>query len=321
MILLHPNIQEEQKILATIIPILVGVILITILILFLLGERWHLLRSSTWKMMREGGLRRVLNLSFLHGYIYGRWTNRYVKLLLNLPSPATRAGKWLANHQHAKVLTQEQSEAIITIDQDIPLRELEQVIPYPTARSLVLKGPPDVVVYECACRDANATPCQPTQVCMVIGQPFGDFILEHHPQSSRRLTQSEALKLLREEYERGHLHSAWFKDAMLDRFYAICNCCKCCCAGIQAMTKYGIPMMASSGYVARVDSEFCATCGVCVEVCPFGAISLNETSAIINWEQCMGCGICAGQCPDEAMSLVRDEGKGIPMDVRLLAQE
>jgi hypothetical protein len=39
---------------------------------------------------------------------------------------------------------------------------------------------------------------------------------------------AEALDLLRAEHERGHLHSAWFKDVMLNRFYAICNCCKCC---------------------------------------------------------------------------------------------
>jgi hypothetical protein len=31
--------------------------------------------------------------------------------------------------------------------------------------------------------------------------------------------------------------------------------------------------------------------------------------------------VCIGQCPNEAMSLVRDERKGIPLDVRLLAQE
>jgi len=272
-------------------------------------------------MMKEGGLRRFLNLSSLHGYIYGRWTNRYVKLLLNLPSPAARAGGWLANRHHSKVLTQEQSEAIITIDQEIPLRELEQVIPYPTARDLVLKGPPDVAVYECACRNARANSCQPTQVCMIIGQPFVDFILEHHPQSSSRLTQAEALELLRKEHERAHLHSAWFKDAMLNRFYAICNCCKCCCAGIHAMMRYDIPMVASSGYVALVDDEICAACGICVDVCPFSAISLDERNVVVDWEQCMGCGICAGQCPKEAISLERDKRKGIPLDVRLLLQK
>ena len=86
------------------------------------------------------------------------------------------------------------------------------------------------------------------------------------------------------------------------------------------MTKYGIPMMASSGYVAQVDESKCETCAICEDVCPFKAIHLDGT-AIVNWEACMGCGVCVGQCPNKAMSLIRDERKGIPLDIRLLAQE
>jgi hypothetical protein len=148
----------------------------------------------------------------------------------------------------------------MTLDQDIPLQDLEQIIPYPMARDLVLKGPPDVAVYECPCRHNRANSYQPIQVCMAIGQPFVDFLLEHYPKVSRRLDQSEALELLEAEHERGHLHSAWFKDACLDRFYPICNCCGCCCGGIEAMVKYDIPMVASSGYVVQVDETLCTAC-------------------------------------------------------------
>jgi len=290
--------------------------------LWLSGERWRLLRHSTWKIMREGSVRRVLNLNALHAYIYGRWTNQYIRLLIKYiyPRLGPREQKWLTDRYHAKVITQEQAEAIITIDKEIPLQDLEQIIPYPIARHLVLKGPPEVVAYECACRHARANPCQPTQVCMVIGQPFADFILEHNPKSSRQITQKEALELLRAEHEHGHLHSAWFKDACMDRFYAICNCCKCCCAGIEAMVKYGTPILAASGYIARVDETLCAACATCEDACPFGAIQVNGI-AVVNWETCMGCGVCVGKCPNEAMSLVRDETKGTPLDVQLLAQE
>jgi dissimilatory sulfite reductase (desulfoviridin) alpha/beta subunit len=128
---------------------------------------------------------------------------------------------------------------------------------------------------------------------MVVGQPFVDFVLEHNPQASRRLTQAEALEVLRAEHERGLLHSAWFKDVMLDRFYSICNCCKCCCGGIDAMMNHGIPMMTSSGYVARVDEDACTACGDCVEACAFGALSVKGT-AVVSWEKCMGRGVCTG---------------------------
>ena len=309
--------------LGAILLIVVGALLVTVLALWLVGERWRPLRPSTWKVMREAGLRRFLNLSALHGYIYGRWIYPYLNLLINyiFPRLGLRGRGWLTDRYHGKVLTTGQAEAIITINQDISLRDLEQIIPYPMARDLVLKGPTDVAVNECPCRHARANPCQPMQVCITIGQPFVDFLLEHHPKTSRRLTQAEALELLKAEHERGHVHSAWFKDICLDRFYAICNCCECCCLGIEAMVKYGTPpMMASSGYVAQVDEALCAACATCEDACPFEAIQVNGT-AVVNWEACMGCGVCVGQCPNEAMSLVRDERKGVPLDVRLLAQE
>jgi len=298
----------------------VGACILLALALWLFGERWKLLRRSTWQIVRERGI----GVTSLHGYIYTRWTNQYVRLLLRgFPFLRTRPGasgaRWFSDHYHAKVLTEEQAEALVSAMKDIPLRDLEQIIPYPTARNLVLKGPPDVAVYECACRHARAKPCQPTLVCMVVGQPFVDFILEHNPHSSRRLTQAEALDLLKAEHERGHVHSAWFKDAMLNRFYAICNCCKCCCGGIEAMTKYGVPFMASSGYVAALDRDLCNQCGACVDACPFSALSTNDTGVERNWERCMGCGVCVAKCPTQAMSLARDEKKGIPLDVRLLA--
>lgn len=306
----------------TIILIALGVLLGIAAGFWLFGERWRPLRPSTWKFMREAGLRRNLNLSTLHAYVYGRWIKEYIHVLLNyiVPRLKPRGKKWWADRYHSKVLTHDQANAIITLDRKIPLTDLEQIIPYPMARNLVLEGPPDVAVFECTCRGNRDNPCQPSQVCMAIGQPFVDFIVEHHPKTSSRLTQTEALEFLKAVHDRGHLHSAWFKDVMLDRFYAICNCCGCCCGGIELMTKYAIPMMASSGFVAQVDETKCEACANCEETCPFKAIELDG-NAVVNWEECMGCGVCAGQCEAEAMSLVRDERKGVPLDVRLLAQD
>jgi len=306
-----------------IIYITIGVSLAAAIGLWLFGERWHPLLPSTWKGLRASGWRNFLTFKTAHAYIYGRWTNQYINLLINhiIPRLDDRHIEHLADHYHGKVLTTDQAKAIITLNLSIPLRDLEQIIPYPTARNLVLEGPPDMALYECPCRHASPNPCQPTQVCMIIGQPFVDFILEHNPKSSRPLTQAEALEILKAEHERGHVHSAWFKDIALNRFFAICNCCKCCCAGIRAMTRYGIPALASSGYVCRMDRDFCSACGMCVSACPFGALSLDGARVIVDWQLCMGCGVCGEQCPHQALSLVRDERKGVPLDVRILAQE
>ncbi len=306
----------------TILLIVVGILLVGIVGFWLFAERGRLLLPSTWAGLREGGLKGLLNLKSVHMYLYGRWTNQYIDVLMNkiYPRLGERGKKYWRDRYHGKVLTHEHAKAIITLNEDIPRQDLEQIVPFPMARNLILSGPPDVAAYECACRHAREESCQPTQVCMVVGQPFVDFVLEHNPQSARRLTQSEALDLLQAEYERGHLHSAWFKDVLLDRFYSICNCCKCCCGGVRAMMEYGNPIVASSGYVAQVDEVICEACGTCEEVCPFDAVTMDMVS-VVSWTDCMGCGVCVGQCPSEAMSLVRDEEKGIPFDVRVIAEE
>jgi len=290
-------------------------------VLWLFGERWRLAQPSTLRGLRGGGGAGGSRLSGLHAYVYGRWTNQYLAILIKrvFPRLDEQGLKWWRDRYHAKVLTPGQAEAIVLHDHDIPRQDLgEQIIPYPLARDIVLTSAPDIAAYECACRHARPEHCEPTQVCMVVGRQYVDFLLEHNPQSTRRLTQAEAVELLRAEHGRGHVHSAWFKDAMDGRFYAICNCCSCCCAGIEAMTEYGSPMMASSGYVAQVDADECTGCGTCVETCPFGALSMDGVAHLL-WDACMGCGACESQCQDECIELVRDEAKGMPLDVRLLA--
>ncbi len=60
--------------------------------------------------------------------------------------------------------------------------------------------------------------------------------------------------------------------------------------------------------VARIDKSTCTWCGICVEACPFDAISLvkDETKdiAAINKTVCKGCGMCLPVCPVNAIDLI-----------------
>ena len=53
---------------------------------------------------------------------------------------------------------------------------------------------------------------------------------------------------------------------------------------------------------AVVDLERCAGCNICAEVCPEGAISV-ENIAMIDPQKCTGCGSCIDECPNDAISL------------------
>lgn len=54
----------------------------------------------------------------------------------------------------------------------------------------------------------------------------------------------------------------------------------------------------------EVDKFACTGCGSCVEVCPFAALEVQESIAVVDTDVCAECGACVGECPFDALSLV-----------------
>ncbi len=272
----------------------------------------------------------------LHGYFYARWPYLYIGVgtgehwLSRIFFPLAKIiaeidKKWkkifppaqeitFADTYHGKVVPLQAARQLVTVKEDIHLENLEHVIPYQTARDLILLEPTHIGVLDCPCRGSKKEHCMPMDVCIVVGEPFVGMMVDHHPERGRRITQAEALKILEEEDARGHVHHAFFKDAMLGRFYAICNCCSCCCAAIHSH-RNGTPMLASSGYLAVVDESLCTGCGTCETYCQFKAIEMRDGKSHIHAELCMGCGSCTSKCPQDAIKLERAAGASIPLEL------
>jgi NAD-dependent dihydropyrimidine dehydrogenase PreA subunit len=297
-------------------------ILAAVLILWMWIERWHLILPNTLPALKWLGFKRTVTGGW-HAILYGRWIPQYIQTIIKLlPYLGPKGKKKLADGYHGKVITTEQSKAIVSIDRDIPLQDLgEQVIPYARARDIVLTASPDIMIVQCGCKIVSDEPCKkyepPYYTCMLIGSPLTDWLYDHRPDTSRKITQDEALKLLEDFHQAGLVHSAWFKDVIKDQFYCICNCCDCCCLGFKAMG-HGIRQLTSSGYVIEIDDQKCKGCNRCTEVCSFGAAKVVDGKAEINWESCHGCGVCTSKCSSDARKLILDERKGKPMDVRIL---
>jgi heterodisulfide reductase subunit A-like polyferredoxin len=59
-----------------------------------------------------------------------------------------------------------------------------------------------------------------------------------------------------------------------------------------------------SAITARVDTDLCASCLICVRSCPYGVPVINEDGVSeIDDALCHGCGVCAAECPAKAIEL------------------
>jgi ferredoxin len=278
----------------------------------------------------------------LHGYVYARWPYLYIGIGKgeHKHSPAVRKigalisflqrlfierkndvpGSSFANGYHGKVVPLSAATQLVMVNEPIRIENLEKIIPYNRAKDIILKNPTHIIALDCPCRVVHENPCLPLDVCLIVGEPFASFVHEHHSARSRWISPDEAVTILEAEDARGHVHHAFFKDAMLDRFYAICNCCACCCGAMNAHQR-GTPMLASSGHLSCADLSLCIGCGDCVDFCQFSALSLREGYIHIDESACMGCGICLSKCPQSDLSLRIEPTKGVPLEVRNLIYE
>ena len=295
------------------------------------------MKPSTRAFFKLHGWRKPF--SFLHGYIYGRWINAYLKIITGqafrrkgrgrkAPSwamkvrPQTAGGRWFEERYHSKVLTHEDAGKIVKLNKPLRVDSPERVIPYEIANQIVLDTPGSLAVMRCPCREIReGKACGPLEVCMVVGEPFVDFVVEHGTNGARYITRQEGAEILETAKKNGWIHTAWFKDAMAGRFYAICNCCSCCCVPTRAMARTGLEAkyLAPSGYIAVMDNEKCTRCGGCEKICAFGAMSDDNGVVVIDLEKCYGCGVCANLCSHGAVRMELAPEKGMPFDVEKLS--
>jgi heterodisulfide reductase subunit A-like polyferredoxin len=82
---------------------------------------------------------------------------------------------------------------------------------------------------------------------------------------------------------------------------------------LRSVAEFSIPTaVASSDFVAVVDSDLCIGCGDCLARCQFAALAVPDEACLVDAGRCVGCGLCATVCPTEALSLQRRPQGEIP---------
>ncbi|MBC7190619.1 CoB--CoM heterodisulfide reductase iron-sulfur subunit A family protein, partial [Candidatus Aerophobetes bacterium] len=92
----------------------------------------------------------------------------------------------------------------------------------------------------------------------------------------------------------GNAHSPKFIDEAISQALAASQ--KAC----QVLSKDKIE---AEAVCAEIKSKWCKGCRVCMEVCPYQAISIDEENGVVRVNQvlCQGCGTCSATCPSGAI--------------------
>jgi hypothetical protein len=88
----------------------------------------------------------------------------------------------------------------------------------------------------CTCRAVFGNCDNPINAEIMVGLSRNIFI-EERPHDYREITKQEAKDILRQCHQNGLIHTI---IKCRQDFYAICNCCSCCCVPLRLKKEYGI---------------------------------------------------------------------------------
>lgn len=94
----------------------------------------------------------------------------------------------------------------------------------------------EVALGPCTCRQVFRHCDNPIDTEIMVCLERNTFVAER-PEEYRDITRDEAKAILRECHRRGLIHTI---IRCRNDFYAICNCCNCCCVPLRLNKRYGI---------------------------------------------------------------------------------
>ena len=188
------------------------------------------------------------------------------------------------------------------------------VAPYDDVKQIILSKE-RIGVFPCACNFQTASVgmhCKrPHDMCLGFDF-YAEYAIEERG-AGRWITQAEALFILDAAEEAGLVHHTGGDKGNTE---CICNCCPDCCTILRGLKRLPNPaLLLSSNYYCSIDPTACTQCGLCIERCPMGALTIDATAVAVNRERCIGCGLCTTSCPTAALTLLikpEQERRGPP---------
>ncbi|MFH1313945.1 MAG: 4Fe-4S binding protein [Candidatus Eisenbacteria bacterium] len=117
----------------------------------------------------------------------------------------------------------------------------------------------------------------------------------------RRVTRDVVEEILKEAQDK-HLVTRPFRDeATKTKTEGICFCCDDCCG---YFTDPEDNACDAGSLIESTDTDACIHCGLCADVCRFGAREMADGELKVDRDKCFGCGLCADVCPEDCITMV-----------------
>lgn len=295
------------------------------------------MRESTRVLMKKHGWR--IDRA-IHNYLYFVYYNHYVMMVYFIFKFLSTYFSWVKpfryilrtafSRYHAKILSYGDARKIFELNEEVLAvsGKNRQIIPYKYAYKLMLEDPEFIAVMDCPCKKTLHAQDWTINSCISVGRKTSQFWIDRCGEKyhARKISQQEALDLIKKFRKKGYLTQAFFKVATGGNIGIICNCHIDSCVSLQA-TQFAkrfdmdLSMAANSGYSVAYDETLCRECGTCVEICQFRAIQIHEGHRAYYRDVCMGCDLCTEHCPEKALNLYRDTRKTVPLDLDIVKKE
>lgn len=174
--------------------------------------------------------------------------------------------------------------------------------------SNVIKNAKFITVSMCFCRhkmEHLGKACSaPMDVCLTFGDSA--YTLSKHGYG-RAIEAAEGLEILNMAYDYNLVQCG---ENVRDGSVFLCNCCGCCCEGMQAIKQFGyLNPIQTTAFLPQVVEDSCIGCGKCSRACPIDAIKVDPLSkkAKVDENICLGCGICVRNCHKKSIYLKHRE--------------
>ena len=144
-------------------------------------------------------------------------------------------------------------------------------------------------VSNCGCREGRGRCARSrVDVCLL----FREAIEGSGGTGKREISLAEVEDIFREAREK-HLVTRPFRNEENRRVVeGICFCCDDCCGYFLDESE----VCDRGKSAARTDAENCTDCGLCADVCYFGAREMVGGRLVRHAGSCYGCGLCVDVC-------------------------